>query len=73
MQRGGSNVLASGLLFCGLLAGQTMVPPTPAQRTPRASNMGLVGYNDLQARSAYQPVIQKQGERWIAYVGQDGA
>ena len=31
--------------------------------------MELVGYNDLQARSAYQPVIQKQGERWIAYIG----
>ncbi len=39
---------------------------------PRASNMDLVGYNDLQARSAYQPVIQKQGERWIAYVGHHG-
>jgi hypothetical protein len=33
------------------------------------SNMELVGYNDLQARSAYQPVIQRQGDRWIAYVG----
>ena len=34
--------------------------------------MDLVGYDDLQARSAYQPVIQKQGERWIAYVGHHG-
>src|ERR1700723_2966653 len=33
------------------------------------SNMELAGYNDLQARSAYQPVIQKQGDRWIAYIG----
>lgn len=39
---------------------------------PRASNMELVGYNDLQARSAYQPVIQKQGARWIAYIGHHG-
>ena len=31
--------------------------------------MDLVGYNDLQARSAYQPIVQKQGDRWIAYVG----
>ena len=31
--------------------------------------MSLVGSNDLQARTAYQPVIQKQGNRWIAYVG----
>jgi hypothetical protein len=34
--------------------------------------MRLVGYNDLQARSAYQPIIQKQGERWIAYIGHHG-
>jgi hypothetical protein len=34
--------------------------------------MALVGYSDLQARSAYQPVIQKQGEHWIAYIGHHG-
>ena len=34
--------------------------------------MELVGYNDLQARSAYQPVIQDQNGRWIAYVGHHG-
>lgn len=34
--------------------------------------MRLVGYSDLQARTAYQPVIQKQGNRWIAYVGHHG-
>jgi hypothetical protein len=28
-----------------------------AQNTPEAKDMALVGYNDLQARSAYQPVI----------------
>ena len=43
-----------------------------AQQEARKSNMDLVGYNDLQARSAYQPVIQKQGERWIAYIGHHG-
>jgi hypothetical protein len=49
-----------------------LIPPAAAQKTPRASNMTLVGYNDLQARSAYQPVIEKQGNRWIAYVGHHG-
>jgi hypothetical protein len=39
---------------------------------PEASNMRLVGYSDLQARTAYQPTIQKQGDRWIAYVGHHG-
>jgi hypothetical protein len=33
------------------------------------SNMELVGYSDLQGRNAYMPVIQKQGDRWILYVG----
>jgi hypothetical protein len=39
---------------------------------PEASNMRLVGYHDLQARTAYQPTIQKQGNRWIAYIGHHG-
>jgi len=34
-----------------------------------AENMRLVGYSDLQGRSAYHPVIQQQGDRWIAYIG----
>ena len=34
--------------------------------------MELVGFDDLQARSAYQPLIRRQGERWIAYVGHHG-
>ena len=39
---------------------------------PEAKNMRLVGYNDLQARSAYQPTIHHQGDRWIAYIGHHG-
>ena len=34
--------------------------------------MRLVGYSDLQARSAYQPVIHLQNGRSIAYVGHHG-
>ena len=44
----------------------------PAQPAAEALNMRLVGYSDLQARTAYQPTIQKQGKRWIAYVGHHG-
>src|SRR5260370_35167483 len=36
------------------------------------SNMQVVGYNDLQARSSYQPTIHQQGQRWIAYIGHHG-
>ena len=43
-----------------------------AQQRPEKHNMELVGYHDLQARSAYQPLIHKQGDRWIAYVGHHG-
>src|SRR5262245_43151530 len=39
---------------------------------PEASNMKLVGSDDLQARSAYQPTIHHQGDRWIAYIGHHG-
>ena len=52
--------IASMILCAGALA---------QQKQPEKKNMDLVGYNDLQGRSAYQPVIQKQGDRWIAYVG----
>jgi hypothetical protein len=43
-----------------------------AQHPESASNMALLGHHDLQARSAYQPVIHRQGARWIAYVGHHG-
>lgn len=37
-----------------------------------AKNMRLVGAHDLAARTAYQPTIKRQGERWILYVGHHG-
>jgi hypothetical protein len=45
-----------------------------AAQSPRseAHNMRLVGHHDLQARSAYQPVIHRHHERFIAYVGHHG-
>jgi len=46
--------------------------PALAADEAEARNMALAGYSDLQGRSAYQPVIQHQGSRWIAYVGHHG-
>ena len=43
-----------------------------AQQRAEMHDMQLVGFSDLQARSAYQPVIHKQGDRWIAYIGHHG-
>ena len=56
-----------------------LVPAAPAcaqaggiGAPPEARNMRLVGFNDLQVRSAYQPIIHKQGDRYIAYIGHHG-
>jgi hypothetical protein len=46
--------------------------PALAEVQAEARNMALAGYSDLQGRSAYQPVIQQQDGRWIAYVGHHG-
>jgi hypothetical protein len=43
-----------------------------AQHGSSASNMALLGHEELQARSAYQPLVHPQGKRWIAYVGHHG-
>jgi hypothetical protein len=55
--------LAAGSGMLG--AQQTQPPGHPAQQV----NMRLVGFDDLQARSAYHPTIVEQNGRWIAYVG----
>lgn len=47
---------------------QEAMPGHPSE----SRNMRLVGFHDLQNRSAYQPVIHRQGDRWIAYVGLHG-
>src|SRR5262245_50260858 len=39
---------------------------------PDAKDMRLAGWNDLPARSAYQPTIHQSNGRWIAYVGHHG-
>ena len=43
-----------------------------APGAPEKSNMELLGSHDLQARSAYQPLVHRQGDRWIAYIGHHG-
>jgi len=45
-------------------------PPAPRGWDRQSQwNMELVGFNDLQGRSAYQPIIINQDGREIAYVG----
>ncbi len=70
----GLRAWTAGIAVVGVIAGGVAWAADeaivhPASRKVESRNMKLVGYNDLQGRSAYQPVIEKQGERWIAYVG----
>src|ERR1700675_2905229 len=64
-------------LGIALVAASALIETAPAQSPkpgdpPEANNMRLVGYNDLQGRSAYQPTIHRQGDRWFAYIGHHG-
>ncbi|MEP7056791.1 MAG: hypothetical protein ABI809_03340 [Caldimonas sp.] len=58
-------------VFVAALGACAQAPVQPGAQA-EALNMRLVGYSDLQGRTAYQPTIQKQGTRWIAYVGHHG-
>ena len=57
-------------LFAILLLGFSCL--ARAQHPASEQNMALVGYSDLQGRSAYQPVVHESNGRWIAYVGHHG-
>ena len=61
-------------VLLGLLLLASVIAPaaTPEARAEEARNMRLVGTDDLQARSAYQPIVHHQGARWIAYIGHHG-
>ena len=59
-------------LALGLLATSADAQEQKIGAPPEARNIRLVGYNDLQARSAYQPTIHRHGDRYIAYVGHHG-
>ncbi|HEV8143407.1 MAG TPA: hypothetical protein VGQ77_11135 [Methylomirabilota bacterium] len=59
-------------LLVALLAACATVATAPGAGGAEARDMRLVGHEPLQARSAYQPLVHKQGDRWIAYVGHHG-
>ena len=56
------------------LAFSLLAPMALAQegRGAESRNLRLVGMSDLQGRHAFHPVIVKQGNRFIAYVGHSG-
>jgi hypothetical protein len=66
--------VAAGVCVAAIAA--LTIPATAQEQKigapPESMNMRLVGYNDLQGRSAYQPTIHRQGNRYIAYIGHHG-
>jgi hypothetical protein len=70
------RLLVAGAVLAGILASGCATVSTMEKQASgsgaEAKNMRLVGASDLQARSAYQPVIQQQGGRFIAYIGHHG-
>ena len=63
---------SAAVVMALLIGGPVMAASPKIGDPPEASNMRLVGFNDLQGRSAYQPTIHHQGDRWIAYIGHHG-
>ena len=61
-----------GVIAALLIGGPVAAQSPKIGDSPEAANMRLVGFNDLQGRSAYQPTIHHQGDRWIAYIGHHG-
>src|SRR5579864_9820975 len=70
----GGCLMTKSFARCSLLVAALALatPEALAQEKPEAHDMTLLGYNDLQGRSAYQPTIHQQNGRWIAYVGHHG-
>src|SRR5262250_1224250 len=64
-----------GLAVMGILSACSQMAATPRTASgggAEAKDMELVGFDALQNRSAYQPVIHHQGNRFIAYIGHHG-
>src|SRR5216110_2227670 len=61
-----------GLVLLSLVAAPASSQTTPRGHGAEAHDMELVGHDDLQGRSAYQPTIHQQRGRFVAYVGHHG-
>ncbi len=68
-----TTVTALGLVAAtGSLAGQQPSQGNKLASAAQHKDMQLVGFDGLQARSAYQPIVHEQGGRSIAYIGHHG-
>src|SRR2546425_7694261 len=72
-----SSLQRLSLILLGFVLLSVAAGPASSQAPARGHgaeghDMELVGHDDLQGRSAYQPTIHQQRGRWIAYVGHHG-
>src|SRR2546430_13655669 len=61
-----------GLVLLSLVAAPASSQAPARGHGAEAHDMELVGHDELQGRSAYQPTIHQQRGRFIAYVGHHG-
>jgi hypothetical protein len=66
------SLIGLGLVLIALAAGPGSAQTPTRGHGAEARDMELVGHDDLQGRSAYQPTIHRHGARFIAYVGHHG-
>ncbi len=66
------SLIVLGLALVPLAAGPASSQAPARGHGAEAHDMELVGHDDLQGRSAYQPTIHQQRGRVIAYVGHHG-
>ena len=66
------SLIVLGLALVTLGAGPASSQAPTRGHGAEAHDMELVGHDDLQGRSAYQPTIHQQRSRVIAYVGHHG-
>src|ERR1700675_5009941 len=66
------SLVLLGLVLLSLAAGPASSQTAPRGHGAEAHDMELVGHDDLQGRSAYQPTTHSQRGRFIAYVGHHG-
>ncbi len=66
------SVVLLGFVMTSFAAGPASAQAPARGHGAEARDMELVGHDDLQGRSAYQPTIHRQSGRFIAYVGHHG-
>jgi len=66
------SVVLLCLVMTSFAAGPASAQAPARGHGAEARDMELVGHDDLQGRSAYQPTIHQQRGRFIAYVGHHG-